>query len=89
MQDIDQAQAAALVTALKEVVDISTTAVKKIVDVFTGICNEICDAFLYAAADNPKDWHYYKHAKKLRTRKKYRNKLWKKGLSRLKKGALI
>lgn len=33
------------------------------------------DELLRAAADNPKDWHYYKHAKKARVRKKYRHRL--------------
>ncbi len=33
------------------------------------------DAVLYQANDNPKWWHYYKHAKKYRVRKKYRRRL--------------
>jgi len=33
------------------------------------------DAMLYQANDNPKWWHYYKHAKKYRVRKKYRRRL--------------
>lgn len=33
------------------------------------------DAHLHTVCDNPKHWHLYKNAKKLRTRKKYRNKL--------------
>lgn len=33
------------------------------------------DELLRAAADNPKDWHYYKLAKKARVRKKYRHRL--------------
>lgn len=33
------------------------------------------DAMLYQANDNPKWWHLYKHAKKARTRKKYRRRL--------------
>lgn len=38
---------------------------------------------------NPKYWHYYKHAKKLRTRKKYRNKLLRYATAAIEKGALI
>lgn len=30
---------------------------------------------LYKANDHPKWWHYYKHAKKYRVRKKYRRRL--------------
>lgn len=33
------------------------------------------DAMLYNANDHPKWWHYYKHAKKYRVRKKYRRRL--------------
>lgn len=38
---------------------------------------------------NPKYYHYYKHAKKLRTRKKYRNKLLRNATAVIEKGALI
>ncbi len=33
------------------------------------------DSMIYQANDNPKWWHYYKHAKKYRVRKKYRRRL--------------
>lgn len=45
--------------------------------------NNLMDAMLYAANDNPKWWHLYKHAKKYRTRKKYRNRLMQQLLSKL------
>ena len=41
------------------------------------------DAMLYIANDNPKWWHLYKHAKKERTRKKYRRRLMQQLLSKL------
>lgn len=37
--------------------------------------NNLVDAMLYNANDRPKWWHLYKHAKKRRTRKKYRRLL--------------
>ena len=37
--------------------------------------NSLVDAMLYNANDRPKWWHLYKHAKKRRTRKKYRRLL--------------
>lgn len=37
--------------------------------------NNLVDAMLYNANDHPKWWHLYKHAKKRRTRKKYRRLL--------------
>ncbi len=37
--------------------------------------SEFMDALLYQANDNPKWWHLYKHAKKYRTRKKYKRRL--------------
>lgn len=39
------------------------------------IAGRYMDAMLYQANDNPKWWHYYKHAKKYRVRKKYRRRL--------------
>lgn len=45
--------------------------------------NNLMDAILYAANDNPKWWHLYKHAKKYRTRKKYNRLLMKQLLSKL------
>ena len=39
--------------------------------------NNLVDAVLYNANDRPKWWHLYKHAKKRRTRKKYRRLLMK------------
>lgn len=46
--------------------------------------NDLFDRLLYEANDNPKWWHYYKHAKKARTRKKYRNKLLRQYLKKVK-----
>lgn len=37
-----------------------------------GMCEDI---ILGALNNNPKWWHYYKHAKKARTRKKYKRRL--------------
>lgn len=37
--------------------------------------NDLMERLLYEANDNPKWWHLYKHAKKHRTRKKYRRRL--------------
>lgn len=39
------------------------------------IADRRMDAMLYNANDHPKWWHYYKHAKKYRVRKKYRRRL--------------
>lgn len=39
------------------------------------IAGRYMDAMLYQANDNPKWWHYYKHAKKYRVRKKYQRRL--------------
>ena len=39
------------------------------------IAGRCMDAMLYNANDHPKWWHYYKHAKKYRVRKKYRRRL--------------
>lgn len=39
------------------------------------LAGKCMDAMLYNANDHPKWWHYYKHAKKYRVRKKYRRRL--------------
>lgn len=46
------------------------------------------DAALYdiAMKNNPKWWHYYKHAKKRRIRKKYYNKLIRAAIAEIEKG---
>lgn len=43
--------------------------------------NSFMDYMLCVVNDNPKWWHLYKHAKKRRTRKKYRNRLMRQLLS--------
>lgn len=45
--------------------------------VTAAICTiaELKAAALYYANEHPKWWHLYKHAKKARTRKKYRRRL--------------
>lgn len=45
--------------------------------------NDLVEHMLYAANNNPKWWHLYKHAKKYRTRKKYRRRLMQQLLSKL------
>ena len=39
--------------------------------------DNLIDRLLYEANDNPRWWHLYKHAKKARTRKKYKHLLVK------------
>lgn len=48
--------------------------------------NRIVDAMLYNANDHPKWWHLYKHARKWRTRKKYKRLLMKQLCSKLAAG---
>ena len=43
--------------------------------VMARLAGKCMDAMLYNANDHPKWWHYYKHAKKYRVRKKYRRRL--------------
>ena len=45
------------------------------------------DRLLYEANDNPRWWHLYKHAKKARTRKKYKRLLMKQLHSKLRPSA--
>ena len=50
-------------------------AAKEAGRIMARIAGKCMDAMLYKANDHPKWWHYYKHAKKHRVRKKYRRRL--------------
>lgn len=45
--------------------------------------DDLMDRMLFEANDNPKWWHLYKHAKKYRTRKKYRRRLMQQLFSKM------
>lgn len=65
----------ALVNAAREAwagIKGAAKAASKITARLAGRC---MDAMLYQANDNPKWWHYYKHAQKYRVRKKYWRRL--------------
>ena len=63
-------QAAAIIEATKA----ATTALAGLAKTIKQWANCLTDRMLYKANDNPKWWHLYKHAKKYRTRKKYRHR---------------
>lgn len=84
-------QAEAIVKTIKEVLDNAAKtfqciveAVKKMAGVVGEKAAKFIEAELYYANNNPRWWHLYKHAKKARTRKKYRRLLMKQLLSKLK-----
>lgn len=91
-------QAAAIVAAVKPVIDKAFDAVaqalrdfsewaagviKKAAEVMRRNVDNYLDALLYTANTHPKWWHLYKHAKKARTRKKYRRRLMQQLAERL------
>lgn len=49
--------------------------IRKTVATVADLAGKFVDAMLCTANDHPKWWHYYKHAKKWRVRKKYRRRL--------------
>lgn len=61
--------------------------VREVIDDLVSIAGQISGPLfekqLYYANDNPRWWHLYKHAKKARTRKKYRRLLMKQLLRNL------
>lgn len=65
----------ALVNAAREAWAWLKRAAKEAGRIVARIAGRCMDAMLYQANDNPKWWHYYKHAKKWRVRKKYRRRL--------------
>lgn len=48
---------------------------RKAAEIVADLAGKFVDAMLCTANDHPKWWHYYKHAKKWRVRKKYRRRL--------------
>ncbi|MCX4273325.1 MAG: hypothetical protein OSJ71_13860 [Acetatifactor sp.] len=65
----------ALVNAAREAWARLKKAAKEAGRIMARIADKCMDAMLYKANDHPKWWHYYKHAKKYRVRKKYRRRL--------------
>lgn len=61
--------------ALRELAEWAVGAIKKAAAVAREVMDNFVDSLLYRANDHPKWWHLYKHAKKARTRKKYRRRL--------------
>lgn len=58
--------------------------VDRLVSAAGQISGPLFETQLYNANDNPRWWHLYKHAKKARTRKKYRRLLMKQLLKKIK-----
>ena len=73
----------ALVNAAREAWAGIKRAAKAAGKIMARLAGRCMDAMLYQANDNPKWWHYYKHAKKWRVRKKYRRRLEKQLYSKL------
>lgn len=83
--------AAAIAECIKSASDKARQALQQLADGITKAAaaaaeaaSNLVEASLYTANDNPRWWHLYKHAKKARTRKKYRRLLMKQLLEQLK-----
>ena len=92
-------QAAAVVAVVKPVIDTIVQALREFADwaadVFRKVtaataktASDLVDSLLYTANEHPKWWHLYKHAKKARTRKKYRRRLMQQLLRKLEAAAV-
>ena len=64
-----------MVQCARETIERIVEAFRKLAGAVRKIWDKIVDTLLRIVNDNPKWWHLYKHAKKYRTRKKYRNRL--------------
>lgn len=64
-----------VVEAMREAWQGVKKAAKAAGKIMARLAGKCMDAMLYNANDHPKWWHYYKHAKKYRVRKKYRRRL--------------
>ena len=72
-----------LTRTIREIADRAAEAWQNITNAVSIYWYNFVDSMLYLANDNPKWWHLYKHAKKARTRKKYRSKLMRQLLREL------
>ena len=101
VQELTPEQIEALAAALTPAIQMIAEVVKDLFDHIAAIIKhmadaaglsyklmaEVVDAMLCAAADNPKHWHLYKHAKKARTRKKYKRLLMRQLCEKIQSGA--
>ena len=78
----------AIAAALKQFTDTAHEIWRELVRVFHYNWDDFLDKLLAVANDDPKAWRLYKHAKKARTRKKYKKRLMKKLVNAIKAGAL-
>lgn len=82
---------AALIELIKAAGEAAAQAFKQLVDGLKNVAaiaaekaSKLIEAEMYYANENSRWWHLYKHAKKARTRKKYRRLLMKQLLKNLK-----
>lgn len=67
------------------VVPIISEVIKTATEIAAVIGPAVFDAVMCTINTDSKSWHYYKHAKKFRTRKKYQNRLLKNATEIIKK----
>lgn len=78
---------AAAANIIREVGEMLTHFASSFVKVLKNFMNVALGIILWAAGQvNPKYWHYYKHAKRRRIRKKYRDKLFREIFAAIAKG---
>lgn len=65
---------AALVSTVKQIVEKLLEGFRPIAEWVAKVCRQLTEATMYTYAP-PKWWHYYKHAKKFRVRKKYERRI--------------
>lgn len=77
-----------IVQALREFTDWAADVLRKVAAATAKTASDLVDSLLYTANEHPKWWHLYKHAKKARTRKKYRRRLMQQLLRKLEAAAV-
>lgn len=63
--------------ACKKIIEAIAEIITKAIKGIASWISKIRDCIMFNYCNNPKWWHYYKHAKKSRTRKKYFNMIRK------------
>lgn len=74
--------------ALREFADWAADVLRKVAAATAKTASDLVDSLLYTANEHPKWWRLYKHAKKARTRKKYRRRLMQQLLRKLEAAAV-
>ena len=71
--------------AIKELADAILNAFREVAKKVFDCLKDFMNSIMHNCTDHPRWWHYYKHAKKWRTRKKYKHLLQRELIQKIRK----